>query len=77
MYLILKLDPSIKSLEFGENIHVEILYSKVHEHICSVLAFVREEEWKDLPLLPVGIELDYVFCFELVRISDFQGLEKI
>ena len=50
MYLILKLDPSIKSLEFGENIHVEILYSKVHERICSVLAFVREEEWKDLPL---------------------------
>ena len=32
---------SIKSLEFGENIHVEVLYPEVHDHIWSVLAYVR------------------------------------
>ena len=58
MYLILELGPSIRRLEFGENIHVEILFSGVHERIWSVLAYVREEEWKDLPLPPVGVELD-------------------
>ena len=37
MYLILELGPSIKRLDFGENIHVKVLYSEVHDHIWSVL----------------------------------------
>lgn len=74
MYLILELDPSIRRLDFGENIHIKVLYSKLHDPIWTVLAYVREEEWKNLPLPPARIELDDVFCFELVRDSDFQGL---
>ena len=62
MYLLLELGPSIRRLDFGENIHVEVLYSKVHDHIWSVL-----------PLLPVAIQMGDVFCFELVSDSDFQG----
>ena len=71
MYLILDLGPSIRRLEFDENIHVEILHSEVHEHVSSVLAYVREEEWNNLPLLRARVELDDVFCFKLVRDSDF------
>ena len=74
MYLILKLGPFIRRLDFGKNNHVEVMYLEVHDHICFVLAYLSDEEWENLPLLPVGIELGEVFCFELVRDSDFQGL---
>ena len=73
MYLLLELGPYIRRLDFGENIHVEVLYSKVHDHIWSVLAYLRDEEWENLPLLPVAIQMGDVFCFELVSDSDFQG----
>ena len=74
MYQILKLGPSIRRLDFGENNHVEVVYSEGHDHMWSMLAYLREEEWEHLPLLPAGIELGDVFCFELVRDSEFQGL---
>ena len=71
MYLLLELGPSIRRLDFGENIHVEVLYSEVHDHIWSMLPYLTDEEWESLPLPPIGIELGDVFCFELVRNSNF------
>ena len=70
MYLLLELVPSIRRLYFGENVHVEVLYSEVHDHIWSVIAYLSDDEWKNLPLALVGIELGDVYCFELVRDSD-------
>ena len=61
-------------LELGLSIHVEVLYSEVHDHIWSVIAYLSDDEWENFPLSPAGIELDDVYCFELVRDSDFQGL---
>ena len=66
--------PSIRRLNFGENVHVKVLYSEVHDHIWFVLAYFSDEEWVNLPLPPARIELGNVYCFELVRDSDFQGL---
>ena len=74
MYLLLELSPSIQSLNFGENVHVEMIYSEVRSHIWSVIAHVSDEEWMNLPLPRAGLDLDDVFCFELVGDSDFQGL---
>ena len=71
LYLILELGPSIRRLDFGENIHVEVLYSEVRDHIWSILAYLRDEEWENLPLPLARIELGNVFCFELVRDSEF------
>ena len=69
--LLLELGPSIRRLNFGENVHVEVLYLEVHDHIWSMIAYLSDDEWKNLPLPPIGIELGGVFCFELVRDSDF------
>ena len=54
-----------------------MLYSKVHDHIWCVLAYLSDEKWENLPLPPSGIELGDVFSFELVRDSDFQGLSEV
>ena len=43
----------------------------MHGHIWSVVAYVSDEEWMNLPLPPTGLDVDDVFCFELVRDSDF------
>ena len=74
MYLLLELGPSIQSLNFGEHVHVEIIYSEVCGRIWSMIAYVRDEAWMNLPLPPLGLDIDDVFCFELVRDSDFEGL---
>ena len=71
MYLRLELGPSIRRLNFGENVHVEVLYSEVHDHIWYVTAYLSDEEWVNQPLPPTRLELGDVFCFELVRDSDF------
>lgn len=67
MYLLLELGPSVQSLNFGENVHVEIIYSEVRGHIWSVVAYMSDEEWMNLPLLPAGLDLGEVYCYELVR----------
>ena len=64
MYLLLELGPSIRRLDFGENIHVKVLYLEVDDHIWPVLAYLRDEEGKILPLPSVRIELGEVFGFE-------------
>ena len=74
MYLLLELGPSVQSLNFGENVHVEMIYSEVRGCIWSVVAYVSDEEWVNLPLPPAGLDLRNVYCFKLVRDSDFQGL---
>ena len=73
MYILLELGPSIQSLNFGENAHVEIIYLEVHGCIWSVIAYVSNEEWMNLQLPPANLDLVDVFCFELVNDSDFQG----
>ena len=74
MYLVLELGPSIRRLNFEENVHVEVLFSEVHDHIWFVIAYLNDDEWVNLLLPPAGLELGDVYCFELVRNSDFQGL---
>ena len=73
MYILLELGPSIQSLNFRENAHVEIIYSEVHDRIWSVIAYVSNKEWMNLQLAPANLNLVDVFCFELVNDSDFQG----
>ena len=73
MYILLELGPSIKSLYFGDNVHVEILYSEVHGCIWSVVAYVRDDEWINIQFLPSNVNVADVFCFELVNDSDFQS----
>lgn len=73
MYILLELGPSIRRLNFGDNVHVEILYSEMHDRIWSVVAYVRDEEWVNLQLPPTRLNLADVFCFELVNDSDFLG----
>ena len=73
MYILLELGPSIQSLNFGNNVHVEILYSEVHGCIWSVVAYVRDEDWVNVQLPPDNLNSADVFCFELVNDSDFQG----
>ena len=74
MYLLLELGPSIQSLNFEGNVHVEIIYLEVHGRIWSVVAYVSVKEWMNLPLPLASLDVDDVFCFELVRDSDFHGL---
>ena len=57
MYILFELDPSIRSLQFGDNAHVEIIYSEVHGRIWSVVAYVRDEEWMNVRLPPANLNL--------------------
>ena len=61
MYFLLKLGPSVQSLNFGENVHVEMIYSEARGRIWSAVAYVSDEEWMNLPLPPAGLDLDDVF----------------
>ena len=72
MYLLLKLGPSIRRLNFGENVHVKVLYSEVHDDIWSMIAYLSDDEWENLPLPPARIELWDVFC----RDSDLNTHQK-
>ena len=73
MFILLELGPSIQSLHFGDNAHVEIIHSEVHGRIWSVVAYVRDEEWMNVQLLLANLNLADIFCFEQVNDSDFQG----
>lgn len=73
MYILLELGPSIESLHFGDNAHVEKIHSEVRGHIWSVVAYIRDEEWINVQLPPANLNLADVFYFELVNDSDFQG----
>lgn len=64
----------VQSLNFGENVHVEMIYPEVHGRIWSVVAYMSDEEWMNLPLPPASLDLGDMYCYELVRDSDFQGL---
>ena len=44
MYLLLELGPSVQSLNFGENVHVEIIYSEVCGRIWFDVAYTSDEE---------------------------------
>ena len=58
MYILLELGPSIKSLYFGDNVHVEILYSEVHGCIWSIVAYVRNEEWINVKTTRIYVSCD-------------------
>ena len=73
MYILLELGSSIQNLYFGENVHVEILYSEFHGCIWSVVAYVRDEEWINIQFPSSNVNVADIFCFELVNDSDFQG----
>ena len=69
MYILLELGLFIRSLYFGDNIHVEILYSEVQRCIWSVIAYVRDEEWINIQFPLSNVNIAYIFCFELLNDS--------